>query len=241
MSDKQTLRIFETADEASRAVAHAFAESVRGAVESRGRCAVALAGGRTPRPVYRAIASEHRDRLPWNDTHFFWSDERYVPRDDPESNYRMAEEAFLSSVPVPRENLHVPGTSLASPEEAAKGYENDIRSFFDRERPRLDWTFLGLGEDGHVASLFPGSTAFLEPGDHLVMPVATSSKPPPIRLTMTLALINLSREIHFLVFGRGKRKILYDVLGGGDRLPAQRVAPTSGSLVFWADRDAAPA
>jgi 6-phosphogluconolactonase len=240
LSDQPILRTFETADEASRAIARAFAESVLRAVEARGRCTVALAGGQTPRRAYQAIADEHRDGIPWNDVHLFWSDERYVPLDDPESNYRMAVETLLSSVPVPRDHLHVPDTSLSRPEEAAERYENDIRNFFGPESPRLDWTFLGLGEDGHVASLFPGSDALLAPVDRLVLPIFTSAKPPPVRLTMTLELINQSREIHFLVFGRRKREILRKVLEEGETLPAQRVAPIAGTPIFWVDREAAP-
>jgi 6-phosphogluconolactonase len=240
LSDQPVLRTFETADEASRAVGRAFAESVLRAVRARGRCAVALAGGQTPRRVYRTVADEHRDEIPWEGLHLFWSDERYVALDDPESNYRMAVETLLSSVPVPRDHLHVPDTSLSRPEEAAERYENDIRAFFGPESPQLDWTFLGLGEDGHVASLFPGSDALLAPGDRLVLPVFGSAKPPPVRLTMTLDLINQSREIHFLVFGRRKREILRKVLEGDGTLPAQRVAPIAGAPIFWADREAAP-
>lgn len=235
-----SLRVYETAKEASRAVARAFVDAAHQAVGERGRFVVALSGGGTPRRVYELLRSEHGRASFWPDAHFFWSDERFVPPDDAESNARMARDALLDLVPVPEGNLHTPLTTSVSPEEAARLYEQEIEAFFHPDRPRLDWTFLGLGEDGHVASLFPGSEALLHPGERLVLPVRTEAKPPPVRLTMTLPLLNASREIHFLVFGRGKREILRRALEPGDALPAQRVGSGTSRVVWWADREAAP-
>ena len=240
MSGESTLRIFHTAEEAARAVAAAFASAARRATEDRGRFAVALSGGTTPRPVYELLASEHRDAIPWSRIHFFWSDERFVPRDDPESNFRMAREAFLDAVPLRKSQLHLPPAPPGDVGRAAERYEEDILAFFRPASPVLDWTFLGLGEDGHVASIFPGSPALLRAGTRLVLPVETEAKPPPLRLTMTLELINRSREVHVLAFGEPKRDILREVFAGGTTLPAQRVRTAAGPPVWWVDRSAAP-
>jgi 6-phosphogluconolactonase len=233
------IRVFEDLEELSAAAAGAFAEAARRAVRERGRFSVALAGGETPRTLYRSIAARFRESIPWSGVHLFWSDERFVPPEDAESNFRMVREPLLEGVPIPQDNVHRPETELGDPDECARRYESAVRSFSGSEPPRFDWTLLGLGEDGHVASLFPGSPA-LEESERLVVAIRESPKPPPVRITMTLPLINKSREIHFLVSGRGKHGILFDVLRGSENgLPARRVQPVEGSLHWWLDRPAA--
>ncbi len=229
------LEVFDDAQALSRAAARALVDRSRQAFSERRRFALALAGGTTPKLLYGLLASEFRDELPWQCVHLFWSDERYVSRDDPDSNYRMAREVLLDAVALPSDNLHPPEVGLPDPDEAARRYEQTIRNFFAPHEPRLDWTFLGLGEDGHVASLFPGSAA-LEEERRLVVAVRDSPKPPPVRLTMTLPLINGSREVHFLVSGEAKHEALAQSHRQGAELPAQRVR--QDATFWWVDRQA---
>jgi 6-phosphogluconolactonase len=222
-------------------VARAFAAAAKESVRKRGRFTVALSGGRTPEPFYRELAASARAGIPWNEVHLFWSDERFVAPDDPESNYRMVRETMLAPLgpAIPEANVHRPQMELDDPDECARRYETHLRAFFGSSPPRFDWILLGLGDDGHVASLFPGSST-LDERRRLFVAVRGAPKPPPIRLTMTLPLINAGRDVHFLVSGADKREILYRVLGmsGGD-LPAQRVHPDEGTLHWWLDRLAA--
>ena len=237
-----SLAIFEDRKGLSRAVARALVDASQRATRARGRFALALAGGSTPALLYEILATEHRDQIPWAQTHLFWSDERYVPSDHRDSNYRMVRETLLDSVPLAAENVHAPDTAAGSPDESAARYERTIRDFYAPKEPGLDWILLGLGEDGHIASLFPGAPA-LEETQHLVVAVTDSPKPPPVRVTMTLPLINGSREVHFLVSGESKRAALAGSRGGGTgtggdaRLPAQRVR--RDATFWWVDRDAA--
>jgi 6-phosphogluconolactonase len=225
------IRIFENRGLVSRALAEAFVDA---ALEASGRFSVALAGGRTPRLLYELLATECLDVIPWKKVHFFWSDERYVPPDHPDSNQLMACETLLDHVPVLASNIHRPPTTLDDPEEAARLYETEIHD-------PLDWMLLGLGEDGHLASLFPGSPA-LEVNDRSFIVVRDSPKPPPLRLTVTLPLINRSTRIHFIVSGKGKAEALRSTLEGPPdpgRWPAQNVKPRQGSLTWWVDEEAA--
>jgi len=231
------IRLFTDKASLSRAVARAFVER---ASESE-RFSVALTGGGTPRLLYEFLATEYHDRVPWERIHFFWSDERYLPLDHAESNTGMVREALLDHVDVPVENVHVPPVELADPEEAARRYEEELHRFFGSGEPRLGWVFLGLGEDGHVASLFPGSPS-LEESNRWVMAVKDSPKPPPVRLTMTLPIINRAAGVHFLVAGATKAPALSSALEAPQdpaRLPAQGVRPINGTLTWWLDEQAA--
>ena len=186
---RRALKSFEDPEVMGRAVALAFVEAAQ-AAES---FTVALAGGRTPEPLYRSLASELRDEVPWERVHVFWSDERYVSPTELMSNVRLAHEILLDQVPIPENNVHAPRTDLTDPGEAAQRYEETLR-----ERSGLDWVLLGLGEDGHVASLFPGRPE-LEERQRMIVAVHDSPKPPPVRLTLTPAAINAAREVHLLV------------------------------------------
>ena len=203
---RRALKCFEDREAMGRAVAAAFVEAAQ-AVES---FTVALAGGRTVEPLYRCLA-ELQGEVPWERVHVFWSDERYVSPTDPDSNVRMARELLLNHVPIPEENVHAPRTDLAEPGEAARRYEETLREH------SLHWVLLGLGEDGHVASLFPGRPELAEK-QRIVVAVHDSPKPPPIRLTLTPAAINAAREVHLLVAGAPKRVALEAVLDGKVRL-----------------------
>ncbi len=235
-SDVMMLKVFADLESLSRAVAQAFVASAERAVGERDRFAVALAGGKTPKLLYHLLATEFREDVPWRNVHLFWSDERYVAREHPDSNYRMVRETLLNSVPIPAENVHAPEVNVEEPDTAAEGYERAIRDFFSPAEAHFDWMVLGLGEDGHVASLFPGSEA-LEEETRLVVAVRDSPKPPPVRLTMTRPLIGRSREVHFLVAGEAKRQALAGSLAGAAELPARRVRPEAA--FWWVDREAA--
>ncbi len=228
----------------SRAAAGLFVRLAQQAVAERGRFVVALAGGSTPRDVYRRLAtSPLRERVPWEKIEFFWGDERPVPADHADSNYRMAWESFLSSVPVAAEQIHRMHGERADLEEAASEYEREIGEVFGvpthSEPPSFDLILLGMGADGHTASLFPGSGA-LSVVDRWV--VESSGPESGRRLTLTLPVLNRARCVCFLVSGRAKAKTLAAVIEGPrapERLPSQAVAPSEGRLVWIFDRAAA--
>jgi len=227
------LRVFEGVGALSDAAARALVDAGKRALGERGRFTLALSGGETPKSLYRRLATKHRDDLPWGDVHLFWSDERFVPRHHPESNSGAAL-ALLLPLSLPEENVHAPDTTLARAEDAAARYENELSRFLP-----LDAVLLGIGEDGHVASLFPGAPA-LEERKRLVVAVHDAPRPPPERITMTIPALDEARAIHFLVSGASKRGVLGRVLSGADpSLPASRVRPREGTVTFWADRAAA--
>ncbi|MFQ5664404.1 MAG: 6-phosphogluconolactonase [Terriglobia bacterium] len=200
---------------------------------------VALAGGSTPRQLYELLASgEWRHRIPWDQLHFFWGDERLVPHDHRQSNYRMVREALLKHVPVPQQNIH-PVPTQASLEATARAYEQELRAHFGHRWgvPGFDLILLGLGADGHTASLFPGAPA-LEDKQHLVV----AHRPAGYelaRVTLTLPVLNHARRVFFLVSGASKALALRDAFEGTGQRPAQRVAPKKGELVWLVDSAAA--
>ncbi|MEE8201187.1 MAG: 6-phosphogluconolactonase [Candidatus Acidoferrales bacterium] len=199
---------------------------------------VALAGGSTPRRLYQLLASqEFRTRLPWPQLHFFWGDERLVPPDHPDSNYRMAQETFLKHVPLPRQNIH-PVPAQASPEGTAQAYEQELRAHFGQRRgvPAFDLILLGLGADGHTACLFPGAPALAEK-NRLVVPHTAAQG--HARITLTLPVLNHARRVFFLVAGEDKADALRQAIEASGTLPAQRVAPRKGELLWLTDSAAA--
>jgi 6-phosphogluconolactonase len=208
------------------------------AVRQGGRFVVALSGGRTPISFYERLAETSRN-LPWEKTYVFLVDERCVPLDHPASNFRMIQAKLLRHVPIPLENIH-PVPVEQGPREAAEAYEKEMRGFFglqDREYPRFDLVLLGLGEDGHTASLFPGDAGLTE-RRRLAVAVA---KPAPDhdRVSLTLPAINAAHVVVFLVEGANKAAALKAVLEGPpDGRPAALVRPRAGRSVFLADREA---
>jgi 6-phosphogluconolactonase len=233
------VRVFEDLGRLSAAVAERFAGDAARAEREGRSFSVALSGGHTPLALYRILSADLRDAVPWKSVHFFWSDERFVPPRDPRSNVRAAKESMLERVPVPAPNVHAPETSLSDPRESARRYETEIRAHFGAV-PGFDWILLGLGEDGHLASLFPASVA-IEERRHLVTAVLDAPEPPP-RLTMTFPLINQAREVHFLVSGPGKREAVRRALEEPPLdVPARRVRPEAGRVTWWLDRAAGAA
>jgi len=228
----------------SEALAHTaaqrFADLARAAAESRGRFSVALSGGSTPHALYRLLAKEpYRSQIPWEQVHLFWADERCVPPDDPGSNYWLANETLIAHVPIPPENVHRVAGEL-EPKAAAQAYERELRHFFCGLPPRLDLALLGLGSDGHTASLFPDSEVLEETEQLAVATTAFYDGRPAERVTLTLPALNAARQILFLVSGIEKAGIVQTVLANVQgRLPAGRIRPVAGQLTWLVDAAAA--
>jgi len=241
------VRVFS--DPASLAVAAAelIIEGCNQALTAKGVCHLALSGGATPRAVYDLLAQpDYLRRLNWKQIQVFWGDERMVPYDHPESNFRMAWERLLSHTPLPSENIHrIRGElDLGS---AAAAYDALLREVFGGsplEVDGFDLLLLGMGVDGHVASLFPGSPALAE-AERWAVAVAHDQPPPPLlpRVSLTLPAINAARQVLVMVAGEQKAGVLQRVLSGeigGELLPAQLLKPRSGGLLWLADRAALP-
>jgi 6-phosphogluconolactonase len=203
---------------------------------------VSLSGGSTPKTLYGLLASdEFRGRFPWQRVSWYWGDERFVPHDHPESNYRMTREAMLAKAPVPPDNIH-PVPADGTPDEAALRYERTLQADYgatvlDPAKPMFDITLLGLGPDGHTASLLPGEPV-LEERKRWV--AAVSHGRPEVRITMTYPVIESSRYVAFLVAGKEKAGILGAIRAGGSDGPAARVKPV-GELIWFVDQAAAGA
>jgi 6-phosphogluconolactonase len=216
--------------ELAEAAARWTADHVQTAVARRGACYWALAGGETPRGCYERLAQPpYRDALPWRSVFVYWSDERQVPLDDPTSNCAMARAALLDHVPIPPEQVF---PLVGDPTPGLRRIPAD-----DRGLPRFDIIHLGLGEDGHTASLFPGNPA-LQEARALVAHVHNAPKPPRERLTLTLPVINAARAVLVMVQGASKKDALARVLRRDPALPASLVAPVGGELEFLVDRAA---
>jgi 6-phosphogluconolactonase len=227
-----------------RAAAAEVARRAEEAVASRGRFLVALAGGATPRRLYALLADPRepwRARVDWSRTHVFFGDERHVHPDDPESNFGMARAALLGKVPVPPGQVHRVQAEDTDAEEAARAYEATLRDVFGLapgERPRFDLILLGLGADGHTASLFPGNPALDEQERLVAAPWVDRLR--THRITLTLPVLDAARAVVFLVSGEEKATRVADVLEGpGAALPAGRVRPAGGELVWLLDAPAA--
>jgi 6-phosphogluconolactonase len=220
-------KIFADPEELARAAAEYFV--------ARKPETVALSGGSTPKLMFQILADQFRDQVPWSRIHFFWSDERHVPPDDAESNYRMANEALLSHVPA--NNVHRIRGENPNAADAASEYEETIIAVTKQPLPRLDLIFLGLGTDGHTASIFPGSEVLHETKRLVAAPYVEKFK--SYRITMTLPLLNNGATIVFLVSGAEKAQIVKEVLEGENKYPAQAVMPVQGELIWMLDKDAA--
>jgi 6-phosphogluconolactonase len=218
--------------------AQEFHQLAEAAVQERGHFSVALSGGNTPRAVYSLLANEHK-QMPWDRIHIFFGDERHVPPDHPDSNFRMASESLLSKVPIPEKNVHRIHAELDA-EAAAAEYEQQLVNFFhlgNHDRPRFDLIFLGIGEDGHTASLFPGSKALSETSRRVAANWVEKFK--TFRITLTFPVLNHAAEVVLLVSGAGKAQILSQVLRpGAKEFPVQNVQPENGRLQWLIDQDA---
>lgn len=211
-------------------------ERIHTAIAERTQCTIALSGGSTPKPLYEAIAQQS---LPWGKIHVFWGDERYVPPDHPDSNEGMARQAWLDQVSLPPANIHPMPTDEADPQDAAQKHDAELRAFFQGqpgEFPQFDIILLGMGDDGHTASLFPHTDA-LQVRDRLVTVGNKSGQP---RLTFTVPLINQARCVMFVVAGANKQDALSHVFAAEDddqHYPSRLIQP-QGELIWLLDKSA---
>ena len=238
---KADIRIFKDSSALSQAAAEILIEAARHAIETRGRFLVALSGGGTPSGLFRLLANEpYRSEIDWKKTFVFWGDERCVPPDDTGSNYHQAHEILLKHIPLPKENiLRVKGE--LQPEQASKAYAQTLKDFADPglDWPRFDLVLLGMGDDGHTASLFPGSP--VEASSPTLTVTGHYQSRPANRVTLTPLVFNSARKVLFLVTGEGKtvtlNRVLSDVLNR-EQYPAQRIQPTDGQVIWLVDEAA---
>lgn len=228
--------IADTTDALYRAIADAFTQKVRDTLRQQARFTLALSGGNTPRPLYHLLATEYRHRVEWNRVHLFWGDERYVPPDHPASNFRMARESLIEPLRIPSANVHAMPVEESSPERAAERYEGHLREFLGT-MPRFDLILLGMGADGHTASLFPSTPALAERKRWVTVGEAPTE--PRIRLTLTLPVLNAGKCVYFLVTGIDKAEGVRSVLIENAPLPAGLVNPRGGELMWWLDWESA--
>ncbi len=239
---KLDTRVSPDIESLSRDALEQVLSDMRDAIKARGRFAIALSGGHTPEKMYALWAQneKYRTETPWDKVFMFWGDERFVGPDDPLSNYRMTREALLSHVPIPPANVHPAPTTLATPQAAAAAYDTDLHKFFAGGVPAFDVTLLGIGPEGHTASLFPNSPALNEK-IKWVEAVTVAAKPPN-RLTFTLPVLNASRNTYFLAAGAEKKEILDALRAETNPLqsqyPAARIHPTDGRLLWFLDAPA---
>jgi 6-phosphogluconolactonase len=234
------VRVFADLNALSAAAAEALSATLNHAVRADGRGSLVLSGGSTPRTLYKLLASAWCDQIPWGAVHLFWGDERYVPHTDPHSNYRLAKETLLDHVPCPPTNIHPMPTDFADPNAAARAYDATLQHYFGDGPPQFDLVLLGLGEEGHTASLFPRSPALAERTRWTV--AVTAPADPPRRLTLTMPALVHAATIHFLVAGSNKAHALSQVLKASadpTLYPAAGVQSDAGMVIWWVDQDAA--
>lgn len=241
-SSTRDVRVYPDLDSLNRVAADELAGLIPETVRESGRFNLVVAGGNTPRSLYRLLGEDYRDRIPWPQIHLFWGDERYLPPEDRLSNFRMVQEELIEKVPLSPENVHPMPTHFATPEEAAHAYEVTLREHFPDLQdswPAFDLVLLGMGGDGHTASLFPGSPA-LQEKNRWVVAVEAPAKPPQ-RLTLTLPVLSRARTTYFLVSGAEKNEVVREIFE--DPMQATRVYPAAmvnpeGSLIWFLDRAA---
>jgi 6-phosphogluconolactonase len=238
------IRTLTTPQELFAAAAEEVIRASTEAVTKRGRFTIALSGGSTPRSLFNLLATNARTTLAWDKMFFFWSDERHVPPTDPDSNFRMADESMLSKIPVAAANIFRVPAENPDAAAAAQAYDLILQKFFETkpgEFPRFDLILLGLGPDGHTASLFPETAALQEKSRLVVANWVEKFKTD--RITFTLPLLNAAHSVAFLVSGTDKAPALHAVLedetAPAERYPAKMVRPTDGKLIWFLDKAAA--
>jgi 6-phosphogluconolactonase len=244
-TSRPEIQVAANPEELNRTAGELIVDRISESLKTKARFTVALSGGATPKGLYALLVTEasFRERIVWEKVHFFWGDERHVPPDHPESNYRMAYETMLSKAPVPPENIHRVPAEYPDANKSAQEYEQELIRFFRLETgrlPRFDCVLLGMGPDGHTASLFPGTKALRE-RERLVL-ANWVEKLQTYRITMTVPVLNNADWVLFLVSGEEKAETLKDVLAGNrqpERLPSQLIQPTPGQLLWLVDRAAA--
>jgi 6-phosphogluconolactonase len=236
------IEIYPTKLELVKAVAEKIAVVINQTVHERGRCAIALSGGSTPRDVYVLLAAEsYQKRINWENVYLFWGDERTVPPDHSDSNFNMVREALLRHIAIPETNVYRMRGEI-TPETAASEYAQLLKEFFGGKWPRFDLILLGVGEDGHTASLFPGTSALHE--TKKVVSAVFVPKFSTWRITLTLPLFNAARTVMFIMSGGSKSEIARRVVNAQQpdkELPATLIRPENGDLYWMLDADAARA
>jgi 6-phosphogluconolactonase len=239
-SNTHEIKIVGDVNDLNRAAADEFTNCAQTSIQARGRFSIALSGGSTPRGIYSLLADDQKTpekKLAWEKIFVFFGDERHVPATDAESNYRMAQESLLSKVPVPEQNVFRVPTELDANTAAAQYEQQLLHSFHlePGECPRFDLIMLGMGPDGHTASLFPGSSALQETKRNVVANWVEKFK--SYRITFTFPVLNHAAEVMFVVSGNDKAEILKEVLKNPDKnlYPSQRVQPESGKLLWIVD------
>ena len=246
---------FKNIEQASNAAVDQLTKLVRKAVSEKGFCSMVLAGGKTPRLTYELLGTvPNTEQMPWEQIHFFWSDERWLADNHPDSNYYMIYKALLAKVPIPPGNIHKIATGYTNPETGAEMYEKQLRVFFHSQSlgemqrgaeelnvPGFDLALLGMGADGHTASLFPGSDLLKEKRKWVGSVPEGVGTPPVARITLTLPALNLTENIIFLISGNRKREILQTILTRPEEAekiyPAARIKPTGKLIWLVAEKD----
>ena len=244
MTSSTEIRTLATPQDLFAAAAEEVVRAANEAVAQRGRFTIALSGGSTPKGLFTLLATNARASMPWDCTFFFWSDERHVPPTDPDSNYRMADESMLSKIPVAAANIFRVPAENPDAAAAAQAYDLTLQKFFQvkpGEFPRFDLILLGLGPDGHTASLFPETAALQEKSRLVVANWVEKFKTD--RITFTVPVLNAARSVAFLVSGTDKAPALHAVLedeaAPASRYPAKLVRPSDGKLIWFLDKAAA--
>ena len=238
---KPQVQVLPDLEAISHKAAEMFVNTSRTCIASQGNFSVAVSGGSTPRKLYSLLGSaEYSPQVDWQRVHFFWVDERCVPKEHEESNFKTVFDRLLSKISIPDENIHrIKGEK--DPDKAAQDYEEEVRKFSGTSGlPMLDLVILGMGEDGHTASLFPGSN-LLKERIRLAAPVYLE-RPNRNRITLTLPVLNNASQIIFLVAGHAKADVVYEILGNGrkkERYPAGMIHPAHGSITWLIDQEAA--
>jgi 6-phosphogluconolactonase len=228
------VRRFDSLADLSGAAAVAVVHVMKDAIQLRGHCSIVLSGGKTPKTLYHLLATTHRNDVNWGRVHLFWGDERWVPATDPRSNVRMAREALIDRVHCPPEHVHAIPVDASSPAVAARDYARTLHTFFRTADAGPDLVLLGMGSDGHTASLFPHSPALDEPRRWAVPSFAPVE--PRERVTLTMPAINLAKHIFLLVAGPDKQSAFDAVISGHadpHRYPVAMVQPANGTLTWW--------
>jgi 6-phosphogluconolactonase len=242
-SGNADVRVFPDLPKASQALAERLIETAKDVLTTKDTFSMVLSGGKTPCFLYRLLARGYSGKISWEKVHLFWGDERCVAMDSRDSNFAMASEAMISKVQVPTENIHRIPAEIMPPEKAAETYERMLQEYFKTEEGEsflFDAMILGVGEDGHTASLFPGSSALNEKSRWVLAVNAPPSFSPQKRITMTFPLINRSRSIFFLVSGTKKREVVREILKQQET--ARRLYPAAlihplGSIAWYIDRE----
>ena len=251
---KTLVQQFKNVEQASIAAADQIVNIANSAVSDKGFCTLVLAGGRTPQHTYELLSEPSRtDQMPWQQSHFFWGDERWLASTHPDSNFSMAHRALFSKVHIPPQNIHQMSTGHQTPEIGAEMYEKHLRDFFDSKPltetirisenitfPSFDLVLLGMGTDGHTASLFPGSN-FLAEKEKWVAAVKEDAGSPPVpRITLTLPVLNQAKNILFLISGNEKKEILDTILDKPKEAllyPASHVKPRGNLIWIVAEKE----